>query len=530
MSISRIFGFYKSTHDPSRALWEGLEFADAAQCVTIRQELRRYSRRGVNSDNPQQWRATPPDWHSLFTTLPEQTHTEAGGPRFAVRGWHDATRATVQDDASTSWLELAAEPDDAKTKFCRPIDQSGIKGLLPDDDTVIVVAFFHDDDLVVLPLRRDYSGQPQLLHPPHGYFRVSRVRPRINALLQEQEGFVYAVVDADLHEHPASALDQQLGEPTTDIYERLYETLKLDELLKLIEPDLERRAKLHLVLIPDGPLYGLPLHAACPRASEPRLYQQVASLRYGLSLSTLDLQRQLQENRVEEEADRVLRGVAFAEPDRQGRIRFLEGVIREVGILVEETGSECWWLHGEREPVDQQAVRANFRQRHRVGNLGWVMGHGGELPDDVVTATNGRTQRVIGPCLLLHDGPVGVHRLVADGYDLSHWRLVNFSCCLLGRLTPMGISKEVMGYIAVLTMLGCRRVTSAMWPISDQAAAEFSRHWIRAIKKHVFGTTTPSPHAFAVAFKEALDGFRHADGGRFDHEFFWAPYTLYGLG
>ena len=132
--------------------------------------------------------------------------------------------------------------------------------------------------------------------------------------------------------------------------------------------------------------------------------------------------------------------------------------------------------------------------------------------------------------LLLCDGPVSMSRMLAEGYDFSGWRLLNISACLLGRLRELGASKEVLGYIAVLTLLGCRRVCSALWPISDAAAPEFSRHWIRAIKRHVFGDTPPGPHAFAVAFKEALDGFRKAEGGRFDHEFFWAPYTLYGLG
>lgn len=62
------------------------------------------------------------------------------------------------------------------------------------------------------------------------------------------------------------------------------------------------------------------------------------------------------------------------------------------------------------------------------------------------------------------------------------------------------------------------------------AAPEFSRYWIKAIKDHVFGPKGRGPHSFALAFKEALDNFRKADGGRFDHELFWAPYTLYGLG
>jgi hypothetical protein len=121
-------------------------------------------------------------------------------------------------------------------------------------------------------------------------------------------------------------------------------------------------------------------------------------------------------------------------------------------------------------------------------------------------------------------------RMLGEGYDLRNWRLFHISACLLGRLRELGASKEVLGYIAVLTLLGCRRVCSALWPLADAAAPEFARYWMRALQQHVFGPTPPGPHAFAVAFKQALDDFRGAEGGRFDHEFFWAPYTLYGLG
>jgi hypothetical protein len=74
-------------------------------------------------------------------------------------------------------------------------------------------------------------------------------------------------------------------------------------------------------------------------------------------------------------------------------------------------------------------------------------------------------------------------------------------------------------------------VISALWPISDQAAAEFSKHWIRAMQEYVFNPKRPrGPHAFALAFKAALESFRQADGGYYDHEFYWAPYLYYGLG
>jgi CHAT domain-containing protein len=81
-----------------------------------------------------------------------------------------------------------------------------------------------------------------------------------------------------------------------------------------------------------------------------------------------------------------------------------------------------------------------------------------------------------------------------------------------------------------LTLLGCRRVTSAMWELADHASAEFARHWLTSLQQHVFRPEPRSPHAFAMALREALIAFRQANGGRFDHVFFWAPYTLYGLG
>lgn len=66
--------------------------------------------------------------------------------------------------------------------------------------------------------------------------------------------------------------------------------------------------------------------------------------------------------------------------------------------------------------------------------------------------------------------------------------------------------------------------------IGIEAAPVLSRYWIRAIKKHVFESERRGLHSFAIAFREALDNFRKADCGRFDHELFWALYTLYGLG
>jgi hypothetical protein len=516
-------------------LWQGLEFADGAKCVAIREGLRRHGRRDTGREPAVPWRAAPPDRGSLFGARQPAGPGNLPGVHRAVRGLRSNVAGGSAAPAQ-SVLEFPGEIDEAKSEYCQPVDRAAVKRLLPDRNTVLVAFFFDGHDLVVLPIRKDAADDPQILHASGGYFRVSGALPKLGPLLHKQEGHVHAIDRLGLCGLPADELRREAD--MTPVYQELYEALNFKELLDLIEPGPARRTDLHLVLIPDGPLYHLALHAACATSDGPRLYQQVASLRYGLSLRTLELQQQVQEARTEEEAnDRALRGVAFANPDSETRIGLIEGVIREVETLVEETGPASWWLHGEREPPDQQATRANLRERHRAGNVGWTMGHGVDdetahaagLKDDLVLA-DGRQVSVAEAALLLCDGPVSMSRMLGEGYDLSHWRLFNISACLLGKLRQLGASREVLGYIAVLTLLRCRRVASALWPLADASAPEFARYWVRAIQQHVFGPTPPGPHAFAIAFKQALDDFRSAEGRRFDHEFFWAPYTLYGLG
>jgi tetratricopeptide (TPR) repeat protein len=513
--------------DCEEAIWEGVEFVDAAKCVAIREGIQRHVSRPAQSANGPAWEPGPPDWRSVFAPTSGAGSTVARAP---VRGLRvDGVPPFAN---AVGGFALPDQVDDEKNRFCRPVNREGVTTLLPDSDTCLANFYFAANDLVVLPVRKSASGSAEVLHNDTGYFRVPGVLPKVRDLLQRHDAALKEILRLFVS-HPDVSVEQLARRvPLAPSLCELYRLLQFDQILDILQPD-RCLAKLHLILIPDGPLYRLPLHAICSNLGEPRLYQRLASVRYGLSLRTLDLQQQIQGARAAKELEeRLLQGVAFANPDREGAIGFLDGVIREALSLATETPGR-WWLHGERVA---ESTRANFSRRHRSGNIGWTIGHGCSeaelailgLADELALA-DGETLRVQEPSLLLLDGLASMSRLLHEGYDFSNWRLFNISACMLGNLRELGGS-EVMGYLAALTLLGCRRVCSAMWHLSDESAPEFARHWIRAIARHVFGDAPPGPHAFAIAFREALNNFREADGDRFDHEFFWSAYTLYGLG
>jgi hypothetical protein len=240
------------------------------------------------------------------------------------------------------------------------------------------------------------------------------------------------------------------------------------------------------------------------------------------------------QQRIEDERSRLehevvaLRGVAFVNPSgprqQQARLDQAETELRNLAI----GNPNGWRCFGERpEFPEWLASRENLRSYHSTSNVLWTVCHGGLEWDEFKTADE-RMVRVNNPSLLLYDGPMSMARMYAEGFDLRPLMLFHNSCCLLGELLDQHHSQQVEGYISTLTLLGCRRVCSAMWELADHAAAEFAKHWQAALLKHAFRPGPRGPHAFAVAFKDAIMAFRNT--GRFDHEYFWAPYTLFGLG
>ncbi len=261
----------------------------------------------------------------------------------------------------------------------------------------------------------------------------------------------------------------------------------------------------------------------------------MASVSYALSLGTLHVQQEIE--RRDRRKDDGIKATVFANPDQDEG--FLSHAAREVEYLVKVLGKTCLRIYGDRSP--EWSVREEVRQWHGQGNVVWFVGHGGQQ-DDEVAFRDGRVMQVRAPAFRSCDGPITDVRMVEEGYDYRGVRFLHTSCCTLGRMKyieyrtqgedgrserRVRASRELEGFVASLTLLGCRRVSSALWELCDSAAAVFSRCLARALKEGPL-LGRPKPHSFAVAYKQALTEFRRYDGGRYDHEFYWAPYVLYG--
>ncbi len=551
-------------HD-DKGLWTALEFADGLKAIAIREGLRRHASQPLKTGRQTSWQPGPAAWEDLFHPNsategpPRPAPKKVEAKRVAVRGARTAGQARP---ASPTILELPEDLSPRKGAFARLAKRRDLAKLLPDRHTVLIVCHFLDDRLFLLPVRKQPGGEPEVIHDEKGFLSLPEAREPLAQLARDLRRLLNVMVEPhrcgipELEElEPdyyirlsAKDLRRELavlagkGDPASaerppqlvpldmdDIVQRLGEVLRLDQLLDRIEPDRSKWAKLHLVLLPDGPLYQLPLHAApVPGLPKLPLIDAVASVRYSLSLRTLLIQHGIEKKHGEEKDDPRMRGVMFVSPDGVDYPR-LSLAPEEVARVIVESPKDSWRIFGERGGNEWLATRKNMRSYHPTPNLLWAAAHGGMLRDRI-KLRDGTRKSVVAPSLWLHGRPLSTARLVAEGYDLRRVELWHNNCCLLGRLEEREESRQVEGYVAALTLVGLRRVSSALWELGDHAATEFARHYIPALLRNVFRPGMRSPHAFAIALKEALASFRRADKRRFDHEFFWAPYTLYGLG
>jgi tetratricopeptide (TPR) repeat protein len=502
-----------------------LVLVDGSKCVAIREGLRRHlGSAGASAPaTTVDWHPGPQPWSAAFRPLPGKA---ARGARQRFRGEMRTGRESPPMQFENP-LELPSGIVE-KNRYCLPIDEDGLRRVIPEAGMVLLHFAFHGDDLLVFPVHRDQAGALRVLcigtdHPP---CTIKGVREQLRALALRQCNLVYDIQRAILRERNSSDVDAarlfQSGFDLSAVYRDVARVLQLPSVVRRLEDEIGPVESLHLVIVPDGPLFQFPLHALVADEREQRLYEMFASVRYGVSLRTLDLLGTIAPPSFagHRNAAAGIRGVVFACPGGG-----LPGAYEEVRELVAATAPDCWRVHGDGDEAEYLATRARFREHHAAGNLLWLIGHGDKYRD-VIDGI-----KVVEPAFRFKDGPLGISRLLHSAHDFSGVELLVVSACWLGAVdAEHGFSREIESYHAALALRGCRRVTSALWPLLDVAAPGFARCFIDALGKHAFDLHPHPPHAFPLAFKQALGAFRAMEGGRFDHEYFWAPYTLYGLG
>ena len=113
-----------------------------------------------------------------------------------------------------------------------------------------------------------------------------------------------------------------------------------------------------------------------------------------------------------------------------------------------------------------------------------------------------------------------LYSLEAESLNLEGTELVVLSACDTGR-GVIDYSEGVVGMVRALRIAGAKRVLMTLWPISDQATAEFMRlfyhHWL----------TAPGQGP-AAALKAAKAAFRDHPEERYRKPRIWAPFVLIG--
>lgn len=511
-------------------LGECMRFIDAQKCVPICHALRELlALRTAPIDLASIWWPGPANWRALFWE-PDRSQLNGDAGVATVRAVNATRARPIADDLL---VELRrGERDERHYADDEPITLEEVGELLSNPSICILQYRFLGNDLAIFQINRDQRAEGVNFYVDGGQVPlIANARPGLQRLADDQRRhfeYLLSAKNRRTGQHLVNMPPEQLREEfdwTRELYAPLYRILDFERVFSEIGKDC---SEVDLVLIPDGPLFELPVHAAYCEQDNRSLYEQARSVSYGLSLKTLYLQHRIEADARQTESGKPgLRGIVFANPAGENDTcnKRIPHAIREVYNLVGDA-PENWRIFGERGT--QRATSWNTDRWHPVGNLVWAIGHGG-IMNDVIVLPDGLRVELARPAIKLCDGPLSDARMMHSGYDFRRAWLLHFSCCLLGQLVEEDESRQIEGFIASLALMGARRVCSAMWPLVDAAAAEFARHWMAALKKHVFFCEDRRPGAFAVALKEAITAFRNAERGQYDHEVFWAPYTLYGV-
>ncbi|HUV12126.1 MAG TPA: CHAT domain-containing protein, partial [Acidobacteriota bacterium] len=268
------------------------------------------------------------------------------------------------------------------------------------------------------------------------------------------------------------------------------EILELDDMFDLIRND--RKAGLSLCIIPDGPLHLVPWPVLFD-ASGAHLFQVYRDVFTCPSLAVVKDQMASAHAIVRNGVDMCY----FAAPGPvnftpEGDVaefgtcdrRYLSATAEEYSSLKEILGAGRLYAFGNAEPPN--ATIANFRTYHNAAAITAFSGHGYSCGEEVG--------------IELTDGSLSWGEILSDPrWNFFGSELVYLNGCFLGQETPVG--RDAFGLKSTLVRKGVKRVVSGLYPLADEAAAEFASLFM---KRFVPYLSARKPHPAANAMKEAM--------------------------
>jgi len=298
----------------------------------------------------------------------------------------------------------------------------------------------------------------------------------------------------------------------TDWLHVISETLEFDDLFDFVRNDC--KADLSLCIIPDGPLHLIPWPILFD-VSGAHLHQVYRDVFTCHSLTVLADQMADSRKPARDAVDvcyfaapgpvRLVPEERTAESGGIGR-DYLTATAQEYSALERVVAPGQLYAFGNAEPPN--ATIANFRTYHNAAAVTLFSGHG--------------YCRGVEVGLELTDGSVSWGEVLSDPrWDFRGSELVYLNGCFLGQETPSG--REVMGLRSTLVRKGAKRVISGLYPLADEAAAEFASLFM---KRFVPYLSARKPHPAANAMKEAMSEM--SSMSEFSNPYHYGGMFLYG--
>ncbi|MFN8523859.1 MAG: CHAT domain-containing tetratricopeptide repeat protein [Chloroflexota bacterium] len=335
----------------------------------------------------------------------------------------------------------------------RTVDVSGL--LAP--DALLLEYYSHDDELVAFLIQRGQVSLRRVGSLSEVETLVEAVGFQIQRAVLEQQALLAAP------EMSRARMEHFLG-------------LLWDALIAPVADMIPWGG--HVVVVPHGPLCGLPFHAFHRGDA---YFTDLVTVSYSPSAGV------------------------FAEASARG------GEVGERLLLlgIEDAGLEC--IEEELRAVSGiwSSARSLFGRR----------------------ATRRALRRAVGSFDVLHiashavfraDNPAYSSIKLADGWLtaselgglLDGVGLVTLSACETALTTP-GVGDEIQGLTRAILASGCAAVVASLWPVNDVATAPLMTSFYAALRRGL-----PA----ARALREAMSVLRQT----YDHPYFWAPFTVTG--